>query len=85
MVFLLVQRVVFAPGNVAAVLTRHVALFLANLMVIAMQSRRLGVGHLTLSYFLVNATVLIREAIIDLGTAWVRGIPVRLRRRGAHE
>jgi hypothetical protein len=84
-VFLLVQRVVFTPGNVAAVLARHVALLLANLMVIAMQSRRLGVRHFTVSYRLVNATILIREAMVDLSAAWVRRIPVCLRRRGTRE
>lgn len=85
MVLLLVQRVVFAPGNVAVVLTRHVALFLANLTVIAMQSRRLGVRHRTVSYFLVNATVLICEAMVDVSAAWLRGISVGLRRHSAHE
>jgi hypothetical protein len=69
----------------AAVLPCHVALLLENLMVVAMESRYLGVRHFTISYFMVNAVVLIREAMVDLNSAWVRRISVGLRRRGASE
>ena len=77
-VFLLIRGVVFSPGDVAAVLACHIALLLANLMVIAMQSRRLGVRHFAFPYVLMNASVLIREAMVDLDTAWVHRVPVGL-------
>jgi hypothetical protein len=77
-VFLLVQRVVFSPGNMAAVLACHIALLLPDLMVIKMQSRCFGVRHVAFPYFLVNAMVLIREAMVDLSAAWVRRVPVSL-------
>jgi hypothetical protein len=69
----------------APVLGCHIALLLANLMVIAMESRRLGVRHFPFPYLLVNAAVLIREAMINFNTAWVRRIPVGLRRGGDGE
>jgi urea transporter len=63
----------------AAVLPCHIALLLANLTVIAMQPRRLSARHFTFPYFLVNAVVLVREAIVNLSAAWVHCVPVGLR------
>jgi hypothetical protein len=83
-VFLLIKRVVFTPGDMAPVLACRVALLLANLMVIAMESRRPR-ATFHLPHFVVNAPVLIREALIDPSAAWARRIPVGLRRGGAGE
>ncbi|MGF7136567.1 hypothetical protein P3T40_008079 [Paraburkholderia sp. EB58] len=68
----------------APVLACRVALLLANLMVIAMESRRPR-ATFHLPHFVVNAPVLIREALIDPSAAWARRIPVGLRRGGAGE
>jgi hypothetical protein len=70
---------------VTAILPRHVSFFLAYLAVVAVKARRLGVRHFTIPYLLMYAPVLIREPMIDFGAAWVRRIPVGLRRRGACE
>ena len=54
----------------AAIMRCHIALLLANLTVIVMQPRRLRMRHVTFPYFVVNAPVLICEAMIGLNTAW---------------
>src|SRR5579863_620902 len=56
-IFLLVERRLLELRDMAAILARHGALFLANLMIVLMQARRLLVGHLAFLHFLMNAEI----------------------------
>ena len=69
LVLLLVQRLLLGLGDVAAVLRRHGALFLADLVVFAVQLGGLGLAHLALGDFGVDALVLVRQPGVDFGAA----------------
>ena len=77
-VFLLVERLLVELGDVAIVQMRHVTLFLANLVVIAVQRGRLGLGDFPRLHFPVNALVLICQPIIHLIAPGMVQVPVTI-------
>src|SRR5450755_2635702 len=68
-IFLLVQHSLFILRDVAVVLRCHVALFLADLMVLRMFGGGLAAGQGAVPDVLVDAPVLVLEPIVDLGTS----------------
>src|SRR5580692_5339894 len=82
-VFLLVQNFLFGLGNVAAVLTGHVPLFLANLVVVLVQRRRLTLRQRAIFNVVMDSLVLIVEAIIYLLAPRVIFLPGGVSRSGA--
>jgi hypothetical protein len=54
-----IQRSVFLAGDVSAILACHQTSFTADLVVIAMQPCRLGMGHFDFTDFLMDSSVLI--------------------------
>lgn len=73
----------FALGDVAAILRSHVPLFLADLAVVTVQARGLCVRHLALPHFAMDAAILVREALVDLFAARMRVLPRRVGESGA--
>src|SRR5215470_5655823 len=65
-ILLPVQRSLLGLGDMSAVPARHRVLFLADAMVLAMQLRGLGARQLAFLHFLVNATILVLEAVVHL-------------------
>lgn len=76
-IFLPVQYVLFRLGDVTTVLRSHVSLFLSDLTIVAMQSHRFGVRHLTFFHFVVDASILIRKTLVHLFAAWMFFLPLR--------
>jgi hypothetical protein len=70
-VFLLIQRFLLLFGDMASVLARHIAFLLANLMIFMVQLPRLSFVNLTFSVFSVDASALVLQTTINLGTSWV--------------
>jgi hypothetical protein len=70
-VFLLIQRVLLLFGDMAPILARHIAFFLADLMIFMVQLLRLSFVNLTFSVFSADTSVLVLQTTINLGTSWV--------------
>src|SRR5437868_2267185 len=81
-VLLLVQQVLLIRCDVAIVEAGHGALLKANRMILGMQRRGLAGAQFALHHFLMNAIVLIGEAVVDLLATRMVVLPQRLRRRG---
>jgi hypothetical protein len=77
-VFLLVQRILFLLGDVAAILAGHVALFLADLMILPMKIPGLPMRDLAVLGLFVDAAVLIVQPVIHLGAARMTFLCLRL-------
>jgi hypothetical protein len=71
LVFLLVQGLLFLPGDVAMVLAGHVRSLPADLAVFLVQLGGLGMGELAVSHFLMDALVLVLQTLIHLGAVGV--------------
>jgi hypothetical protein len=65
-VFLLIQRFLLLFGDMAAVLARHVAFLLANLMILMVQLLRLTFGDFAIFAFPVDAQILVFQAAVNL-------------------
>src|ERR1039457_2437229 len=78
-IFLLVEGLLLLLGNMTAILACHRLLFLANLPVILVQRSGLGFAYLACLHFLVNALVLVCEALVHFGAAGMVFLPLRLR------
>ncbi len=61
-VFLLVQRLLFLLGDMAAILAGHGAFFVANLMIFRVQLGSLALGNFALFDFTMDAAILVRKA-----------------------
>jgi diguanylate cyclase (GGDEF)-like protein len=88
LVFLPVQLVLFALGDVAAILGRHVPLLLADVVVLLVQLLGLALGQGAVLDPLVDALVLVVEPAIDLGPPGVVLLPLGLLGQdglGSHE
>ena len=82
-ILLLVQPPLLEPGDVAAVLACHVALFLADLMVLAVQLIGPLVRKVAFLDLMVDPRVLAVPAVVHLLTARMRPLPRRIGRRAA--
>jgi hypothetical protein len=71
LVFLLVQGPLFLLADMTAVLPRHVAFLLADGTVFAVQPGGLGLAHLPFLHFLVDARILLLQAVVHLLAARV--------------
>jgi hypothetical protein len=80
-VLLPVQGFLLLLRNVTAVLARHSVFFPANLVIFSVQLMRLRLAHVPFLDFLMDAFVLIREAVVDLITTRVILVPVRFGER----
>jgi hypothetical protein len=76
-IFLPVKRSLLPFGDMAAVLRRHAALFVANLPVFFVHRPSLGFGYLACLHLPVDAPVLVSEALIDFGPARMVLLPLR--------
>jgi hypothetical protein len=74
-VFLLIEGFLVGLGDVAAVMACHRTFFLADCFVFLMQRGRLGLRDFAALHFVVDALILIRQAIVDLLAAWVVLLP----------
>src|SRR5438876_8565523 len=77
-VLLLVQRLLLEPGDVAAVLACHIALFLPDLMVLLVQLIGLLVRQVAFLDLMVDPLVLVVQAIVHLLAAGMRPLPRRI-------
>src|SRR6185369_9601825 len=75
-VFLLVEGLLVELGDMAIVHVRHVALFLANVTIVRVQHLCLGLGDLAILRFVVDALVLIGQAVVHLDAARVILVPL---------
>ncbi|MBU9452834.1 hypothetical protein KTE10_03145 [Burkholderia multivorans] len=82
-VFLPVQHMLFALGDVAAILRSHVPLFPADPAVVTVQARGLRVRHLALPHVAMDAAILVREARVDRFAARMRLLSRRVGEGGA--
>jgi hypothetical protein len=65
-IFLLVQHDDFRTCQMAIVLTRHVSLFLSDLIILTMKLLRLTVCQVAFAILLIDATILIGQPAIKL-------------------
>jgi len=79
-VFLLIQRFLLLFGDMAPVLARHVSFLLANLMILMVQLLRLTFGDFAFFAFLVDASVLVFQAAVNLGATRMVFRPVACQR-----
>ena len=74
-VLLMVQHSLLSFGDVATVLAGHQALFAPDLTIVPVRRCRLRPGEIAFFDFLMNAPILIGQALVDLFTAWMRLLP----------
>jgi hypothetical protein len=77
-IFLLIQRALIRLGDVAAVLARHVTLFLADLVILVMEFGGLLLAQRTVFHIVVYSPVLVSQSVIYLGTTWMILLPLGL-------
>lgn len=75
-VFLLVKGSLVGTGNVAAVMACHGAFFGADLVIFAVQPGCLAAGHFTFLDFLMDSSVLVGQARVDLFATRVILLPL---------
>src|SRR5579864_7563510 len=68
-IFLLIQYCLFRLGDVAAVLSGHIAFFLADSMVFLVQRLGLRLAHFAFFDFVLDTLVLVIQPVVDLFTA----------------
>src|SRR5271157_5811834 len=64
-VLLLVERLLLQLRDVAAVLARHRPLFAADLTIVLVQGRRLGFAEISVLHLIVDARILVGQAVVD--------------------
>jgi hypothetical protein len=75
-IFLLVECLLFLPGDVAMILGRHATLFMSDLVVVTLEAIAFCLAHFAIGDLVVNATILIVEAAIDLCAAGMVFVPL---------
>src|ERR1700691_2010683 len=79
----MVQHPLLGFGEVAAILAGHVTLFLPHPVVFPVYGRCLAAGHRSVLHVIVNTTILVVQAMIDLGATRMTFLPIGLGRSGA--
>jgi len=74
-VFLSVETGLVAAGDVPVVAGCHVAFFMTDAAILTMETGGLSTADLAFSSFLLDTSVLIVQASVDLGTAGMCLIP----------
>jgi hypothetical protein len=64
MIFLAVQPVLFVFRNMTIMTGSHPSFFLPDLMILTMQVLRLTPAHITIFHFIMDAAILIVQAVI---------------------
>jgi len=82
-VFLAVEDALVGSGDVTAVARSHAALLIADVAILAMKLARLATADLALATFLVDATILVVEAVVHLFTPRMIFLPRRICEGGA--
>ena len=82
-VFLPVQHPLLGLREMAAILAGHVTLFLAHLVIFPVRRGGLAAGHRAVLHVIVNATILVVQAMIDLGAARMALLPIGFGRSAA--
>ena len=77
-ILLAIEPRLLAVGEMAAMPRRHAPLLRADAVIGAMQAGGLRMGHFAFSHFLMDASVLVGEAIVDFLAPRVLRLPGRI-------